>query len=73
MKPPIEAFLRDALKDFDKYLKQIGDKPQTIKHRERGARQFVEWLLGHQYAKGERLRDRAACVNDLKLGHSVEF
>jgi len=56
VKPPIETILREALKDFDKYLQHKGDKPATVEHRHRGAEQFIEFLLGREHAKGERIK-----------------
>lgn len=54
MKPPLQQFLAQALKDFETHLKKQGDQPATIAHRLRGAEQFARFLLGTLTQKGEK-------------------
>jgi hypothetical protein len=61
MKPPLEDFLSQALKDFEAHLRGPADPKQqrrepTIGHRLRGATQFAAFLLGKPAQKNERIK-----------------
>lgn len=51
---PIEALLAEALRDFDKHLREMALVNANVKNRLLGARQFVEFLIGRPPKKHGR-------------------
>ena len=58
MKPPLERFLENALKEFERHLRGERLKEGPIDHRMRGAREFAVFLLGRPHRKHEVTKDR---------------
>jgi hypothetical protein len=56
MKPPLEQFIEQNLKDFENHLKAEQLKDGPIDVRMRGAREFARYLLGRPHQKNERTK-----------------
>ncbi len=59
MRSPLEKFLEEALRAFERERAGASLAPGARNQRPRGARQSVAFLLGRPPAKGEALKDLA--------------